>query len=179
MGKFNGGVLALIDQLPKNKGYYWIDGFDGSIENVLYDGEVMLKAATDGSQKSYCCGLTLQIYLTIINNYKQNIGNVQAVKNIKRDWFVASGKRKGCVDGLLRYKLGTELTIDQAQPGDFVQLWRSSGSGHSVIYLAHDAKSLTYFSTQPLTNGVGKRTELRVGKNAVSEIYVVRPNEIV
>ena len=49
-------------------------------------------------------------------------------------------------------------------PGDFVQLWRHDGSGHSVIFLdwVRDGEALVglrYWSTQTTTNGIGEAVE--------------------
>ena len=72
---------------------------------------------------------------------------------------------------------------DEAEAGDFVQLWRHSGSGHSCIFRAwvrdddDEIVGLRYWSTQSSTDGIGERVE-RFGTagSAVKrdELYIVR-----
>ncbi len=80
----------------------------------------------------------------------------------------------GCVDGLVPRGLGDRVELKDAQPGDFMQIWRTTKSGHSVIYLSHNEKSITYWSTQTATNGIGERTEQLFPKGIVNETYLVR-----
>jgi hypothetical protein len=55
--------------------------------------------------------------------------------------------------------------MKNVKKGDFVQIWRTSGSGHSVIFMnwtvndAGDTTGIRYWSTQPGTNGVNYNTE--------------------
>ena len=67
--------------------------------------------------------------------------------------------------GALRYAVGLASSDwESARAGDFVQLWRRSGSGHSVVFLSWVRKGgkivgLRYWSTQPSTNGIGVSAE--------------------
>jgi hypothetical protein len=55
--------------------------------------------------------------------------------------------------------------LADARAGDFVQIWRHRGTGHSVIFIDWVRKGgriqgLRYWSTQKSTQGIGYRTEL-------------------
>ncbi len=169
---FNQEVLNQIAKYPMdgtNK-YHWVPGFDGVTQPLVYKGITI--ASPNEAKETYCCGLTFEVYFKVA----EKLGSVLAdPKKMKADWFVATGKRKGPVDALVTRGLGTEVKLLDAQPGDFCQIWRQSGSGHSVIFMAHDQGKLTYWSTQPATNGIGKRTEQFGGvPNPITEIYIAR-----
>ena len=64
------------------------------------------------------------------------------------------------------YGLGDKIAdMKNVQKGDFVQIWRTSGSGHSVIFInwttnaVGDTTGMRYWSTQTSTNGVNYNTE--------------------
>ena len=56
------------------------------------------------------------------------------------------------------------MSLENAQEGDFCQLWRTNGSGHSVIFESHiyDGDSIigiNYRSSQKSTDGIGSSSE--------------------
>lgn len=180
---FNARVLALIKEYPTDgtHKYFWGEGgFAGVTRDLIYQGVTIAKA--DEKKNTYCCGLTFEVWFRLFTERLLVVLPASEFKKIRADWFVATGKRMGSVDALIDRKLGDQVYISgdpkkvlTPKPGDFMQIWRENGSGHSVIYLGHNDKSVTYWSTQPSTNGIGTRTELRVGgKNNVKEIYLVR-----
>src|SRR5690606_23844587 len=90
----------------------------------------------------------------------------EAHSKFKRDWFCREINSPGPLDALTAANIGTEIKdLDQALPGDFVQLWRNDKSGHSVIFInwLRDASGqrvgLQYWSTQTSTNGIGFANE--------------------
>lgn len=174
----NKEILDLIATYPTDgtHGYHWVEGFDGSTEDIRYKGALIMEG--EEAKRTYCCGLTFEVFLKVAIKAGIDLGTPKDVSKLKADWFVATGKRRGPVDALVPRGLGTIIKLEDAQPGDFMQLWRMSGSGHSVIYLAHDLQSITYWSTQPSTNGIGRKIELRIAssKNPVVELYLVRMN---
>lgn len=169
----NSKVLDVVKTFPINgtHKYYWVDGFDGVTQDLVYEGVVIAKG--DKAWRTYCCGLTFETFFKAKGGV--GLGSVKDVVSIKRDWFVASGGRKGPVDALVHRGLADEVKLEDALPGDFCQIWRKSGSGHSVVFLSYDhvKKTLHYWSTQPSTNGIGERTEV-VGPDNITEIYIAR-----
>ncbi len=171
----NEQVLELIKTYPVNgiHRYFWENGFDGVTKDLIFKGIQVAKSEPQG--RTYCCGLTFELWFTAYNLLHPDTKLTgQDFKKIKYDWFVATGKRMGCVDGLVPRGLGTKVELKDAQPGDFMQIWRTTKSGHSVIYLSHNDKSITYWSTQTSTNGIGERTEILFPKGIVNETYLVR-----
>lgn len=166
----NDQILSYINSLPKGQGYKWNVKVptSGVTMDIIYQGETILKR----DSTTFCSGVTFQSWFMVFGN--QLTIPVDEMKRLQQDWYVATGKRAGPVDALVPRGLGAKVELNDAMPGDFLQLWRSSGSGHSVIYLSHTELSLTYWSTQPSTKGIGKRTENRTGANAVVEFHIVR-----
>src|SRR5208283_4408476 len=86
--------------------------------------------------------------------------------NFKYHWFCPTLKSAGPGEALTTYGMGTMVTDwNQAQFGDFVQIWRWNGSGHSMIFVDWVKDStgtitgLKYWSSQKKTNGIGYNTE--------------------
>lgn len=156
--------------------YWWKNGFDGVTYDILYQGEVVAKS--EEKKRTYCCGITLEVYLTACERWaklngkdKYSLGNLKAwgVRKLKSDWFVATGKRGGSQDALVTRGLGIKVETKDAQPGDFLQLWRPNGSGHSTIFLGFENGKIKYWSTQNSTNGIGINTERQY-----DELYFAR-----
>jgi hypothetical protein len=153
--------------------------------DVLWDGKVILKGNPE--QLTYCCGLTLQAYIMACTATDKHLGTVADVMAIRRKWFIADVdmeeslfSNKGPVDALVPAGHGRQVSIDEAVPGDCVQLWRKSGSGHSVIFInsftEDGIRALKYWSTQPATKGIGYRTEYFDGvKNPITHCWICRP----
>jgi hypothetical protein len=177
-------ILDLIKLYPTNgtHPYFWSNGFDGVTMDIKYGGEIVAYAEkTMGLKRTYCCGLTWEVYMIACERYAQlhgcngfklnNLGSL-GIKELKADWFVATaGKFKGPVDALVPRGLGVEIEVDDIQPGDFVQIWRESGLGHSVIYLGSDGNYFHYWSTQKSTNGIRENKE---SFKSLTSIYTVR-----
>jgi hypothetical protein len=206
--ELNPFVLNLIQKYALGGGYYWPkdSSSDGTTQDISYQGEIVARKHSSG--ETYCCGLTFEVYLL---SYKSVCDSIHIpfkidnltpkdVRQMKSDWFVATGKLKGPADALVPRKLGYEIQMEDAKPGDFLQLWRDvpppSLSGHSVVFLnwirAKDRMTggdntiigLNYWTTQTSTNGIGKRVEFfgepskRLGYNAgskpVKNVYIAR-----
>lgn len=175
MNDLNTKVVTLLNTYPTDgtHKYHWVNGFDGVTGDLVYDKVTIAK--TDDYYRTYCCGLTFEIYFKVAAAAGVKFASPKALKQIKADWFVATGKRGGPVDALVSRGLGKEIKLLDAQPGDFCQIWRKNGSGHSVIFLGHDQGKLSYWSTQPSTDGIGRRTE-SFGNvpNPITEIFICR-----
>lgn len=173
----------------QGKGYKWAPGLDGSTDDVLWaDADGKIKPVLNGNpeQLTYCCGLTLQAYLMACNRISKHLGTWEDVMRIRRIWFIAQDvkepiwENRGALDALEPVGHGVSTTLEQAIPGDLVQLWRKSGSGHSVIFQHYftdnGMRALKYWSTQPATNGIGYRTEYFEGvKNPITHVHICRP----
>lgn len=182
MQTLNKFVLDAIADLNeyKGRGYKWPAKIDGSIGDVVYNGKVILKGNPDNY--TYCCGITLQTYLMAVNKAKIKID--ADLWEIRKKWFIMNPKMPidingGAVDALQPLGLGVRVAIDMAEPGDFIQLWRKSGSGHSAIFIKaftdNGIRGIKYWSTQAMTNGIGYRSEYFEGvKNPIAKVHICR-----
>jgi hypothetical protein len=71
-----------------------------------------------------------------------------------------------CWRALPEWGAGREITdFEEAQEGDFVQLWRWSGSGHNPVFVnwvrntSGQITGVRYWGSQSSTNGIGYQTE--------------------
>lgn len=157
--------------------YWWPkDGaYDGATTDVLYMNKKVMRGEPKG--RSYCCGFTLEIFYKVLNQYMNENKMTAAGKltpenagDFKTFWFVREKNGDGPGDAMIKYGCGIRINdIKDAKRGDFIQIWRFSGSGHSVILWDVNKDkdgqivSIKYFSTQPGTKGVNFNTET-IGK---------------
>ncbi len=173
---FNDHVIKMIETYERDGSlpYKWVGGYEGVTQDLEYQGEVIARANADSSHSSYCCGLTFEIYYRSMEQLmkdlkmKENLNGMTAedFEDFIARWFVQEKNGDGPGLALEAYGLGKSIKkMKDVQKGDFVQIWRTSGSGHSVIFIEWvtnengDTTGLTYWSTQPGTNGVNYNTE--------------------
>lgn len=177
----NKEVLEVVEFYPEGGGYTWDKNSpdDGVTQDLYY----LEKQVAETRGTTYCCGLTFEIYLRACELYARKNNGIYTLQgvdkniilDIKRDWYVATpGFRGGPVDALGSRGLAIMVPIQQAQAGDFIQFWRRGRTGHSAIVLDVTQEGVEYFSTQPSTDGIGRRTEYFTGSNPIDETYVAR-----
>lgn len=173
---YNAAVLDRIATYPTDGsyGYYWPrgGGWAGTTQDIWYlDTRV---ATGDAYQRSYCVGLTWEVFMRAYQTLQDQDGmpetlaglDVSELLDFRTDWYVRDLFGSGVVEAVERAGIGARVTnLGEAQPGDFVQFWRNSGSGHSVIFdgLNYDdagtLQGIRYWSTQGSTDGIGYRVE--------------------
>lgn len=189
LNTLNPYVLETMSEYFLGGGYDWDPkdfSHDGSTRDILYGGEKILRWNPKGT---YCCGLTMEIYLRACALYAERrgakefrLGNGQGffgphgARVMKREWFCPRPFHGGMAEALIPNALGQSINYEHAQPGDFVQLWRENGTGHSCIFLSHVEGGFRYWSTQLSTNGIGERVEYFAEKGKVKkeDTYFVR-----
>ena len=177
-GELNPLVIEVLRRYPTDgtHRYWWPRGGEaakwrGCTKDLEYGGEVI--AAGDAQGRCYCCGLTFEVLLDAWRLWCERaerpfrIDRMMAadVRRLQTQWF-GSAKDRTCVrTALVENALGFEVEDwHDARPGDFVQLWRTNGSGHSVVFLewvreAEEIVGIRYWSTQKATAGIGEREE--------------------
>ena len=173
----NEEILAYINSLPLGGGYTWDKNnpTTGVQHDLVYKGSTILAKDVNGS--TYCCGITFQIWFESVGKYLDI--SVNDMRQIQRYWYVAvPNYTRGCLDALVQFGLGEEVKWSQVLPGDFLQLWRKSGSGHSVVIMGKELNGVEYFSTQRSTNGIGKYIEYwsTAVHNPIVKLHIVRAN---
>jgi hypothetical protein len=144
---------------------------------LRHRGPPPLPDLCDGDPKgrAYCCGLTFEVFLDAwklwchrqARPWRIRDLDLEDVRRLQSQWFGSKDDRTCLRTAFVENGLGTRLLdFEKAQPGDFVQLWRNNGSGHSGKN--GEISGLRYWSTQNRTNGVGEATET----------FGSRPNEM-
>lgn len=189
---FNSYVVALFESYPTDgtHGYYWPSGssWAGNTQDLDYRGDIFAKG--DPYKRCYCCGLTFEVFFLAYKKYCEDQSwdfiiaglDAKGLLKLRQQWFGADGNRKTMQNAILQHKLGFVVPMNQAKKGDFVQLWRNNGSGHSVIFIAWvysttgEIRGMKYWSTQGSTNGIGYRTEYFGGSSGMDaeQLYITR-----
>lgn len=182
-------VVEILEGYPTDGsyGYYWPkEGtWEGTTQEVVYAGTRLTQG--DPQNRSFCCGLTFEVYVrALLLAGKGPVPGVSAetLHELRLRFFGDSAvgeRRRLCQFGLESLGLGEAVVdLEQAQPGDFVQFWRHSGSGHSAIFRGWVREGgritgLEYWSTQSTTQGIGTNTE-SIGEGGIKrdEIYLGR-----
>jgi hypothetical protein len=166
-------------------------GGTGCPEEVTFKGERILGKGTEGT---YCCGFTFAVAMKAageIGLLKDK--SVDEVRQLQKEWYGAvkdqETREKQCAVAVAHLGIGQTVSPADAQPGDFMQLWRTTKTGHSVVFLEwviKDGKPIgfTYRSSQESTKGIGDKTEYfsdvpgKRGKVLRERIYFGRFNSL-
>jgi hypothetical protein len=158
-------------------GYALKDG--GVTRDITYDGDVILRASGEGT---YCCGATLELFLDAYCQVHHSCVASDATGTWFQNWpkeqFIALykgwyGTEDAPTNPLLPEECRPTIREKQvyhvlpwtglAKPvahyrllrrGDFVEIWRKSGTGHSVVFWGRDyaedgRERMWYWSSQP------------------------------
>ena len=91
--------------------------------------------------------------------------DADGVRRLQTQWFGSPEDRSCLHTAIVGNGLGRRIDrIEDAGPGDFVQLWRTNGTGHSAVFLEAVREEgrvvgLRYWSSQGSTNGVARNVE--------------------
>lgn len=157
-------TVDIAREFPDGGGYNRQWKGSGSPEAILHQGEVILPISEGGT---FCCGYTLAVVVQAATERELLADkSVEQVKKFHKDWFgVPDGpERTLCTFAMEELGVGHAVPLAEAMPGDFVQLWRTSGSGHSVLFLEwiiEEGKQVgfRYRSSQGSTDGIANKVE--------------------
>jgi hypothetical protein len=181
-------VLAAARAIPDGGSYVWANG-SGAPREIRHDGELILKAQVKGT---YCSGFTFCVAMQAATERGLLKGKIaQAVRQFQKEWYGSTedAAERQCALAVERLGIGREVkSLADARPGDFMQIWRTNKSGHSVLFLdwvreGDQVVGIKYRSSQKSTDGVGDRIEYfadapgRDGKVDRQRTYVARLNE--
>lgn len=179
---FNPYVLRAIDVLyPRYSGGGY--NLSTAFTHDLPYGPGLVKKSSPRSAAAptMCVAGVTEVILTAIKLYADDrgLGNDTAagspfrkaplslwtkgnLSSIRANMFMYAGTgSRGTAHTLQRFGMGRELPFDQLKPGDFINLNRTSGSGHAVVFLGYldaggnvlstfgsNVKGFKYFSAQ-------------------------------
>lgn len=162
-------VLKIAAAIPDGGGYNKDWAGTGCPSEVTFGGKRVLAQSTGGT---YCSGFTFTVAMAVAERRGLLAGKSLAdVKAFQKDWYGASekGRETQCAYAVEHLGVGKAVPIDDARPGDFVQIWRVPGkttkaSGHSVVFVdwvieGGEKVGLKYRSSQGSTDGVATTSE--------------------
>lgn len=178
--------------------YRWPFESGMPIDIFFKSDSALFKKTPDGS--TFCSGYTFAaFYIAALNRGLLNNYSNRDVIQLQKTWFHGKARNQPrlLIDALTRpagngfQPLGFEVTFEEARPGDFAQIWRSNGSGHSVIFIEKIFKDgkpagFRYYSSNNTINtktgrtGAGERVEMFSdfgGKMLKNKTYFARLNE--
>jgi len=152
--------------------YLWSGGGYGVTQNVYYLGSLI--APKPAGNTTYCSGLAFEAFVLPANAYNATYGNTRIgniatasqMETFRKLWYGVTDSEKLAARAIPEWGAGREITdFEEAQEGDFVQLWRWSGSGHNPLFVnwvrngSAQITGVRYWATQNSTNGIGYNTE--------------------
>lgn len=165
---FSESILDIASTYPSGGGYAWPapKGTHGTTRDLFVAGERIAVATDSGS---HCVGLTFEVFWRALDEQPGGIASsglsADQARGLLREWFVPRTRGRGPADALPGLGLGLVVDdLDDARPGDFVQVWFNNDRGHSMIFHAwvrDDAGAITgidFWSSQPWTDGIGRST---------------------
>lgn len=182
--RFNAAVLNILEH---RRGGSFSSKWEGHgvTRDITYDGSTLLKVS-ESTQGTYCVAATFQAFCEAYLSASQRLAAEPWIGDQPyRPWFLAlqriffvrglegdifadipedirsRAKEEGSALAIQWAGLGDAVELENLQRGDFVQFWRTDGSGHSAIVwqLDRDAdgkpSNLWYWSSQSkgLTEG--------------------------
>ncbi|WP_341838870.1 hypothetical protein [Chitinophaga caseinilytica] len=175
--KFNSYLLRAVDTIEKN---YALRGYDikGVFTHDLPFGKNKLKASRPAV--TMCVAAQLELIVTALNIYAAETGDssvfdylpirhwVSTQSKTFKDFMWVNSGSYGSAYALNAYGMGGMCTYRELTPGSFVNLNRTTRTGHAVLFicyidsLGHEltgyskrAKGFKYYSSQGKGPGVG------------------------
>lgn len=147
---FNDYVLAAVDYIYAN---YRMLGYDAAVltHDITYPGgEGDQTIHMSGGAKTMCVAATLEVMLTAMHIYAEDTGDTTVWDYLpESSWeSLASDRIKahiwvnhdlntwGTADALVIFGMGEAVVFEDLTPGSFINLNRTTGSGHAVIFLS-------------------------------------------
>lgn len=150
---FNAYVLKAIDHLKAN---YGLKGYDiNSIltHDIQYHDQGVIKARR--APLTMCVAAMMEVILTAYDIYAKETGDYSvyaylpkrsfeglAVTDLKGHiWVNHDFKAYGTADALINFGMGERRLFEELKPGDFVNINRTTGTGHAVAFLGYISKT--------------------------------------
>ncbi len=157
----SGSVVEIARGFADGGGYEWKG--TGVPEDVRFGDAVILAKG----KATYCSGFTFGVAMKAANQRGLLQGKtIDQVRVFQKDWYGVSQEsgETQCVYAMEKLGVGKGIEAKNAKAGDFLQLWRTNKSGHSVVFLEWVTDGgkpigVKYRSTQTATRGIGDRVE--------------------
>jgi len=154
-------VVKIANAYKDGGGYKWQGS--GVPEDIRFDGAQILAKG----EATYCSGFTFAVVMKAAEERGLlRDKSVEQIRAFQKAWYGAT-KESGetqCAFAVEELGIGKSVDPKKARAGDFLQLWRTNKSGHSVVFLGWVKErgrpiGIKYRSTQTSTDGIGDRIE--------------------
>lgn len=150
---FNAYVLKAVDYLYKNYGLLGYDINSILTHDIEYHTFGTIKARR--APLTMCVAAQMEIILTAFDLYARETGDYSvynylpkrsfeglAVTDLKGHiWVNHDFKADGTADALINFGMGERRTFDKLLPGDFVNINRTTKTGHAVTFIGYISKT--------------------------------------
>jgi len=150
---FNAYVLKAIDYLRANYGLLGYDISSILTHDIEYHTFGTLKARH--APLTMCVAAQMEIILTAFELYARETGDYSVYNYLpKRSfegleitdlkghiWVNHAFKADGTADALINFGMGERRTFENLQPGDFVNINRTTRTGHAVTFIGYISKT--------------------------------------
>lgn len=150
---FNDYVLKAVDYLYKNYGLLGYDINSILTHDISYNVTGVLKARRP--PLTMCVAAQMEIILTAFEIYYKETGDLSpyyylpkssyeglSVTDIKGHiWVNPEFNANGTADALINFGMGERRTFDKLEPGDFVNINRTTKTGHAVTFISYIDKT--------------------------------------
>lgn len=178
--------------------YRYHENTTGLPIDIFFDSQTpTLVKPADGT--THCAGFTFAVcYVTALNRGLLNDFTEEDIHKMWGIWTEADGTRypKMCVKAISEplstkvKRIGREVTLTEAQAGDFCQIWRTTGTTHQAILVEKITKDgnivgMKYLSSNPIVNPETNKTGIGViaeffqgygGEMLIGNTYFARIN---
>jgi hypothetical protein len=160
-------VLEIARNYPDGGGYDSSWKGSGVPAEIRFKDERILAKG----RGSYCCGFTFAVVMDAATQRGLlRDKSVDEVRAFQKQWYGATEESREIQSALAVRTLGIgdRIEPEKVQPGDFLQFWRRTSSGHSVVFLEWVEEEgqrvgFKYRSSQGSTKGIGDRVEYLAG----------------
>ena len=150
---FNGYILKAVEKIRREHGLLGYNIKAQLTHDLDYNGQGILKS-TYGTL-TMCVSATLEVILTAYEIYAQETGdrsvynylpfkawNSLTTSGIKaRIWVDPKLNAYGTADALAHFGMGEVVPFSELEPGAFINLNRTTKTGHSVVFIAYIDKN--------------------------------------
>ncbi len=143
----------------------------GIPQDVIWRERVLRKA----NGYVHCSGATWWLLVALLRLFEQEANLTVEQINDMRKWAWCEGDRIGGLpEAICNYELGQYVATNDLQQGDFVQIWRLDGSGHSFVFAGkeEDGSWMEWSASALHDHGTGIKKVW--GQDQLKEVFAAR-----